>query len=83
MGYNEFFELSRINSYYYLSGTVVFCIGNDEELANKVLNISSGKEYNRVFVVNSDFYVPKRGKKISELINGSCKFDYIIKKELT
>lgn len=83
IGYNEFFELIRKNSYYYLSGTVVFCIGNDEKLANKVLNISSGKEYNRVFVVNSDFYVSERNKNISELINGACKFDYIIKKELT
>jgi len=83
IGYNEFFELSRINSYYYLSGTVVFYIGDDEELANKVLNISSGKEYNRIFVVTSDFFVPKRNKNISELINGACKFDYIIKKELT
>lgn len=83
IGYDEFFELSRIKSYYYLSGTVVFCIGDDEELANKVLNISSGKEYNRVYVVNSDFYVSTRNKNISELINGACKFDYIIKKEMT
>ena len=82
IGYDEFFELSRIKSYYYLSGTVVFCIGDDEELANKVLNISSGKEYNRVYVVNSDFYVSTRNKNISELINGACKFDYIIKKEM-
>ena len=83
IGYSEFFELSRINSYYYLSGTIVFCIGNDEELANKVLNVSSGKDYNRVYVVNSDFYVTGRNKNISELINGACKFDYIIKKEMT
>lgn len=83
MGYSEFFELSRMNSHYYLSGTIVFCIGDDEKLAGKVLNISSDKEYNRVFIVSSDFYVPSRNKNISELINGACKYDYIIKKELT
>lgn len=83
MGYREFFELSRMNSHYYLSGTIVFCVGDDEALADKVLNISSDKEYNRVFIVNSDFYVPSRNKNISELVNGTCKYDYIIKKELT
>ena len=83
MGYSEFFELSRMNSHYYLSGTIIFCIGDDEKIAGKVLNISSDKEYNRVFIVSSDFYVPSRNKNISELINGACKYDYIIKKELT
>ncbi len=82
MGYSEFFELSGMNSHYYLSGTIVFCIGNDSELAGKVLNVSLGKEYNRVYLVSSDFYVPGRNKNISELVNGACKYDYIIKKEL-
>ena len=83
MGYSEFFELSRMNSYYFLSGTIVFCIGDDEKLAGKVLGVSFGKEYNRVYVVSSDFYVSGRDKNISELVNGVCKYDYIIKKELT
>ena len=83
MGYREFFELSRLNSHYYLSGTIVSFIGNDDELAGKVLSISSGKEYNGVYIVNSDFYVPGRNKNISELVNGACKHDYIIMKELT
>lgn len=82
MGYDEFFELSRTNSHYYLSGTIVFCIDNDSSLAEKVLNTVSGKEYNRVYIVSSDLYVSGRNKNISELINGSCKYDYIIKKEL-
>lgn len=82
MGYREFFELSRMNSHYYLSGTIVFCIGNDSELAGKILNVSSEKNYNRVYLVNSDFYVTGRNKNISELVNGACKRDYIIKKEL-
>ena len=83
MGYNEFFELSRMNSHYYLSGTIVFFIDSDSTLAAKLLNTASGKEYNRVYVVSSDFYVPGRNKNISELVNGACKYDYIIKKELT
>ena len=82
MGYSEFFDLSRMNSYYYLSGNIVFYIGDDQELAERVLNISHDKEYNRVYVVNSDFYIAKRNKNISELVNGACKYDYIIKKEL-
>lgn len=82
MGYSEFFDLSRMNSYYYLSGNIVFFIGDDQELAERVLNISHDKEYNRVYVVNSDFYIAKRNKNISELVNGACKYDYIIKKEL-
>jgi len=72
-----------MNSHYYLSGTVVFCIDNDAALAGKVLNTASGKEYKRVYVVNSDIYIPGRNKNISELINGACKYDYIINKELT
>lgn len=83
MGYSEFFELSRMNSYYYLSGNIVFYIGDDQELAERVLNISHDKEYNRVYVVNSDFYIARRNKNISELVNGACKYDYIIKRELT
>lgn len=82
MGYSEFFDLSRMNSYYYLSGNIVFYIGDDQELAERVLNISHDKEYNRVYVVNSDFYIAKRNKNISELVNGACKYDYIIKKKL-
>lgn len=82
MGYSEFFDLSRMNSYYYLSGNIVFYIGDDQELAERVLNISHDKEYNRVYVVNSDFYIAKRNKNISELVNGACKYYYIIKKEL-
>lgn len=82
MGYSEFFDLSRMNSYYYLSGNIVFYIGDDQELAERVLNISHDKEYNRVYVVNSDFYIAKRNKNISELVNGACKYDYIIKNEL-
>lgn len=82
MGYSEFFDLSRMNSYYYLSENIVFYIGDDQELAERVLNISHDKEYNRVYVVNSDFYIAKRNKNISELVNGACKYDYIIKKEL-
>lgn len=83
MGYSEFFDLSRMNSYYYLSGNIVFYIGDDQELAERVLNISHNREYNRVYVVNSDFYIARRNKNISELVNGACKYDYIIKRELT
>ena len=83
MGYSEFFELSRMNSHYYLSGTIVFCINDDSTLAGKLLNTASGKEYHRIYVVSSDFYVSGRNKNISELVNGACKYDYIIKKELT
>ena len=83
MGYREFFELSRMNSHYYLSGTIVFCIDDNSALAGKVLNTTFGKEYNRIYIVSSDFYVPSRNKNISELVNGACKYDYIIKKELT
>ena len=82
MGYSEFLELSRINSHYYLSGSIVFCIGDDAELAGKLLGVTSGKEYDQVYVVSSDFYVSARNKHISELVNGACKHDYIIMKEL-
>ena len=82
MGYNEFFELSRLNSHYYLSGSIVFCVADDSELAEKVINITSEKEYNRIYIVSSDFYLPRRNKNISELVNGACKHDYIIMKEL-
>ena len=82
MGYSEFFELSRMNCNYFLSGNIVFCIVNDSDLAGKVMNITSGKEYNRIYLVSSDFYVSGRNKNISELVNGACKYDYIIKKEI-
>ena len=82
MDYSEFFELSRMNCNYYLAGNIVFFIGDDSDLAGKVLNVASGKDYNRVYVVNSDIYIPKRNKNISELVNGTCKYDYIVMKEL-
>ena len=66
-----------------LSGCIVFYVGDDNELASKLLNINTNKDYKRVYVVDSDFFVPKRNKNISELVNGACKFDYIIEKELT
>ena len=83
MDYDEFFELSHMNCNYYLSGCIVFYVGDDNELASKLLNINTNKDYKRVYVVDSDFFVPKRNKNISELVNGACKFDYIIEKELT
>lgn len=82
VGYDEFFELSRMNCNFYLSGCIVFDIGEDADLAARVLNTVANKEYDRVYVVTKDFYVPKRNKNISELVNGACKFDYIIEKEL-
>lgn len=82
MGYDEFFELSRENNDYYLSGTVVFCIDEDPELAERVLNVTLNKRYNCIYLVRSDFYVPTRNKKISELVNGVCKYDHIIEMEL-
>lgn len=82
MGLNEFFELSRMNSNFYLSGTIVFYIGDAPELASKLLNTTFGKDYNRIYIVNDDYYIPSRDKNISELVNGACKYDYIIKKEL-
>ncbi len=82
MGYSEFYELSRINSHYYLSGSIVFCVGEDAELAGKLLSITSDKEYDRIYVVSSDFFVSTRNKHISELINGACMHDYVIMKEL-
>lgn len=82
MGYNEFFELCRMNCYYYLSGNIVFYVGDDNKLADRLLNITFNNEYNRILIVNSDLYIQSRNKNISEVINGACKYDYIIKKEL-
>ena len=82
MGLNEFFELSRMNSNFYLSGTIVFYIGDAPELASKLLNTTFDKDYNRIYIVNDDYYIPSKDKNISELVNGACKYDYIIKKEL-
>lgn len=83
MDYDEFFELSSMNCNYYLSGCIVFYISDDQELAARLLNTTANKEYKRVYIANSDFFVPMRNKNISELVNGACKFDYIIEKELT
>lgn len=83
IGFDEFFELSRMNSHFYLSGTIVFYIDDAPELAGKLLNTTSGKDYNRIYIVNDDYYISSRDKNISELVNGACKHDYIIKKELT
>lgn len=82
MDYEEFFELSNMNCNYYLSGCIVFYIGDDQELAARLLNTTANKDYKRVYIVKNDFFVPMRNKNISELVNGSCKFDYIIEKEL-
>ena len=82
INYSDFFELSRMNCNYYLSGCIAFYIGEDSELAARILNVAVNKEYNRIYVVGKDFFVPKRNKNISELVNGACKYDYIIQKEL-
>ncbi|WP_019680702.1 DEAD/DEAH box helicase [Ruminococcus flavefaciens] len=82
MDYSEFFELCRMRCNYFLSGCIVFYVDDDQELAADLLNITASKEYKRVYLVSGDFFVPKRNKNISELVNGVCKFDYIIEKEL-
>lgn len=82
IGYEEFFELSRLNCNYYLSGCITFYIGDNSVLASKILSITENKEYSRIYIVNDDFHVTWRNKNISEVVNGSCKYDYIIEKEL-
>ena len=81
-GYKEFFELSRKENKFYLSGSIVFVVGNDSKLASRLLRITETKEYNRIFIVSEDIYISGRNKKISELINGPFVQDYYIEKEL-
>lgn len=82
IGYEEFFELSRLNCSYFLSGCITFYIGDNSSLASKILSITENKDYSRIYIVSQDFHVTWRNKNISEVVNGSCKYDYIIEKEL-
>ena len=82
MGYREFFELSREDNSVYLSGSIVFCLGDNSRLSERVLRVTKHKQYSSIYLVNHDFVIVGRNKKISEIVNGTCKRDYIIKKGL-
>lgn len=82
MGYKEFFELSREDNSVYLSGSILFCLGDNSKLAEKILLVTSHKQYCRIYLVHQDLDIIGRNKKMSELVNGTCKRDYIIKKGL-
>ena len=82
MGYREFFELSREDNSVYLSGSIVFCLGDNSRLTERVLRVTKHKQHCSIYLVNHDFIVVGRNKKISEIVNGTCKRDYIIKKGL-
>lgn len=82
IGFKEFFELCRRNNSFYLSGSIVFEVGKNESLAEKLLSVRAGKNYKGIYIVNNNFYVSGNKKNISELINGPCIRDYLIEKEL-
>ena len=78
IGFNEFFELCRHDNRFYLSGSIAFFIGKNNQLAAKLLRIREGKHYNGIYIVSDDLYISGKNKNISELINGPCVSDYII-----
>ena len=82
MNYEEFFELSKKMCSFYLSGCVVFYVGDDQKLASRLLSLPPSKKYSSVYIADQDIYIQSRGKNISELVNGGCKYGYILEKEL-
>ena len=82
IGFNEFFELCRRDNRFFLSGSIAFFIGKNNQLAARLLRIREGKQYSGIYIVSDNLYISGKNKNISELINGPCVRDYMITKEM-
>ena len=82
IGFHEFFELCRHDNRFFLSGSIAFFIGKNDQLAARLLRIKEGKQYSSIYIVSDNLYISGKNKNISELINGPCVRDYMITKEM-
>ena len=82
MDFNEFRKLDSSSNGYYLSGSVLFILDNSLTYAKTALTVKSNSNLKRIYIAETDIYIPGRNKTISEIINGLCKLDYIIEKEM-
>ena len=82
MDFNEFRKLDSSSNGYYLSGSVLFILENSLTYAKTALTVKSNSNLKRIYIAETDIYIPGRNKTISEIINGLCKLDYIIEKEM-
>lgn len=78
---SEFFELCSCNNRFFISGSVIVLINNDKQFS-KFYDTVINKNLYCIYLIKEDMYVDSRGKKISEIINGTCVDSNIILKEM-
>ena len=82
MDHSEYNKLMSSGNTYYISGTVVFLLGSSAKYARTALDTRRKILQKKIYIASEDIYIPERSKRLSEIINGACKADHIISKEL-
>jgi ATP-dependent DNA helicase RecQ len=79
----EFLEFCS-KAQYYLTGSILIVLPRDEYMIQRLLDaaykLCRDCQVKVVFVSEEDTYLSKRGKRLSELIEGPCKQSYLILK---
>lgn len=82
MSLDEFLELCSFNNTYFVSGCIAFFIENHSQFNCAHEAMARKKETKCIYISDEDIYIKYRKKNMSEIVNGPCKFSYVIIEEM-
>lgn len=82
MSFDEFLELCSFNNTYFVSGCIAFVIENHSQFNCVHGAIARKKKTKCIYISDEDIYIKYRKKNMSEIVNGPCKFSYVIIEEM-
>lgn len=82
MSFDEFLELCSFNNTYFVSGCIAFVIENHSQFNCVHEAIARKKKTKCIYISDEDIYIKYRKKNMSEIVNGPCKFSYVIIEEM-
>lgn len=82
VSFDEFLELCSFNNTYFVSGCIAFVIENHSQFNCVHEAIARKKKTKCIYISDEDIYIKYRKKNMSEIVNGPCKFSYVIIEEM-
>lgn len=82
VSFDEFLELCSFNNTYFVSGCIAFFIENHSQFNCAHEAMARKKETKCIYISDEDIYIKYRKKNMSEIVNGPCKFSYVIIEEM-
>lgn len=78
----EFLELCSFNNTYFVSGCIAFVIENNSQFNCIHETMARKKKTKCIYISDEDIYIKHHKKNMSEIVNGPCKFSYVIIQEM-